>query len=264
VASSVAGRDGVVDDLLWWQETAGPRQARRAFTGTRGGVSSGDFAGLNLGDRVGDDPAAVAENRARLAARLGVEPDHLLFPRQAHGTGVVVVDGPWRDGPWGHGPPEADAIVTSTPGLALGVLVADCVPVLLHAPEEGVVAVAHAGRRGMADGVVEAVVAVLRKLGATTLLATVGPSVCARCYEVPAKMRDDVSARWPVTASVTRRGTPSIDVAAGVLEQLAPHCQGLAQVPGCTVERDDLYSFRRSGTTVRFAGVVVLDGGTRG
>lgn len=218
-------------------------------------MSTGGFAGLNLGDRVGDDAAAVAENRARLAARLGVEPDHLLFSRQVHGTGVVVANGPWRGGA-----PEADAIVTGTPGLALGVLVADCVPVLLHAPEEGVVGVAHAGRRGMVEGVVEAVVHAMRDLGATTLLATVGPSVCGRCYEVPPAMRDEVSATRPVTSSVTWHGTPSLDVAAGVLEQLAPHCWDLEQVHGCTVERDDLYSFRRSGTTGRFAGVVVLGG----
>lgn len=243
-------------DLLWWQEVSGPREALRAFTSTAGGTSVGDFAGLDLGDHVGDDPADVAENRARLAARLDVEADWLLFARQVHGTRVVVTDGPWPGGV----PPEADALVTRTPGLALGVLVADCVPVLLHAPEEGVVAVAHAGRQGMADGVVEAVVAAMRDLGATTLLATVGPSVCGRCYEVPPTMRDEVSARRPVTASVTWHGTPSLDVAAGVLEQLAPHCWEVEQVPGCTVEREDLYSYRRGGATGRFAGVVVLRG----
>lgn len=247
----------VMDDPVWWQELAGPREALRAFTGVHGGVSTGEFAGLNLGEHVGDDPAAVTENRARLASRLGVEPDHLLFSRQVHGTGVVVADGPW---PCDAGPPEADAIVTRTPGLALGVLVADCVPVLLHAPEEGVVAVAHAGRSGMADGVVRAAVGAMRDLGATTLLATVGPSVCGRCYEVPPAMRDQVSAGRPVTASVTWHGTASLDVAAGVLEQLVPFCWDVEQVPGCTVERDDLYSFRRNGTTGRFAGVVVLRG----
>lgn len=239
--------------MLWWAEQAGPREALRAFTGRPGGVSSGDFAGLNLSDGVGDDAVAVAENRSRLAAEVGVEPDRLLFSRQVHGTGVAVVDGSWQ-----HGPPEADAMVTATPGLALGVLVADCVPVLLHAPEEGVVGVAHAGRRGMADGVVDAVVATMREIGATTLLATVGPSVCARCYEVPASMRTDVAARHPVTASVSWHGTPSLDVAAGVLEQLALHCWDVEQVPGCTVERADLYSHRGDGTTGRWAGVVVL------
>ena len=239
--------------MLWWREPTGPREALRAFTGRSGGVSSGEFAELNLGDHVGDDPAAVAENRSRVARRLGVGSDRLLFARQVHGTGVVVADGPWQ-----HGPPEADAMVTATPGLALGVLVADCVPVLLHAPEEGVVGVAHAGRRGMADGVVAAVVGAMRDLGATTLLGTVGPSVCARCYEVPEAMRADVAARRPLTASVSWHGTPSLDVAAGVLDQLAPHCRDLEQVPGCTLERDDLYSHRRDGATGRWAGVVVL------
>ena len=240
--------------MLWWNETDGGPPAHRAFTSRHGGSSGGPWQGLNLGGHVGDDAAAVRRNRELLARRLGLTPERLMFANQVHGTTAVVVDGPW-DG----APPDADALVTRTPGLALAVLVADCVPVLLHAPGEGVVAVAHAGRRGMVDGVVGATVAAMRALGATALDAVVGPSICARCYEVPATLRAQVAASMPVAASVTWRGTPAVDVAAGVLEQLAEHCQRVRQVPGCTAERDDLYSYRRDGVTGRFAGVTWLD-----
>jgi YfiH family protein len=248
----VLGGDEV---LVWERAVDGPRgRVRRALTGRAGGASSAPWSGLNLGDHVGDDPAAVAANRAVVATAVGVEPGHLVMARQVHGTDVVVVEGPW-DGE----PPAADALVTSLPGLALAVLVADCVPVLLVAPREGVVAVAHAGRRGMDDGVVPAVLGAMRDLGATTLHATVGPSVCAGCYEVPAALRDEVAARHPVTASHTRHGAPALDVAAGVLQQLAACCRDVEQLPGCTAERDDLYSFRRDGVTGRFAGLAWLE-----
>jgi polyphenol oxidase len=237
--------------VLRWSETSGP--ATLAVTGRAGGSSGEPWRGLNLGDHVGDDPAAVSTNRAQLAEHIGVGRQRLLFARQVHGCRVVTVDEPWPGDP-----PEADALVTRTPGLAVGVLVADCVPVLLHAPAEGVVGVAHAGRRGMVGGVVQAAVASMRELGATGVRAVVGPSICPRCYEVPAELRDDVAAAVPVAASVTRVGRPSVDVAAGVLEQAAGVCQDVAQLPGCSAEDDDLFSYRRDGVTGRFAGVAWL------
>jgi len=177
----------------------------------------------------------------------------VVVAEQVHGTTVLEVTGPWPDAP-----PQADALVTRVPRLALGVLVADCTPVLLAAPAEGVVGAAHAGRKGMADGVVPALVAAMRDLGARTLLGRVGPSICARCYEVPLELREEVGAQVPVARSVTRHGTPALDVAAGVLEQLAPHCADLAQLPGCSAERADLFSYRRDGVTGRSAGLVLL------
>jgi YfiH family protein len=221
-----------------------------AVTGRSGGVSDGPWRGLNLGDHVGDDAAAVTGNRVRLAAAVGVPADRLLFVRQVHGSDVVVAEGPWTSGP-----PEADAVVTATPGLALAVLVADCVPVLLHAPAEGVLGVAHAGRRGMVDGVVTAAVDAMRALGATDVDAVIGPSICSRCYEVDERLREEVAAAVPVAAAVSRHGRPSLDVAAGVLEQLAATCRAVEQLPGCTAEDDDLFSYRRDGVTGRFAGL---------
>lgn len=177
----------------------------------------------------------------------------LVVATQVHGTTVAEVTGPWP------GPvPEADALVTRVPRLALAVLVADCTPVLLAAPRQGVVGVAHAGRRGMADGVVPALLAAMRDLGARHLIGRVGPSICPRCYEVPPELREQVAAQVPVALSVSRHGTPALDVAGGVLEQLAPHCADLEQLPGCTAERTDLFSYRRDGSTGRSAGLAWL------
>ena len=222
-----------------------------AVTTREGGVSRPPYDGLNLGSHVGDDPAAVQENRGRVAGALGV--DGVVLATQVHGRDVVEVTGPWQGEV-----PEADALVTRVPGLALAVLVADCTPVLLADPQAGVVGVAHAGRKGMAAGIAPVLVAAMRDLGARSLVGRLGPSVCPRCYEVPVELREQVAAAVPVARSVTRRGTPSLDVAAGVLEQLAPLCDDLAQLDGCTVERPDLYSYRRDGTTGRFAGLAWL------
>lgn len=222
-----------------------------AVTTRAGGVSRPPYDGLNLGSHVGDDPAAVEENRRRVASALGVEA--VVLATQVHGRDVVEVTGPWQGEV-----PEADALVTRVRDLALAVLVADCTPVLLADPDAGVVGVAHAGRKGMAAGVAPALVAAMRDLGARSFVGRLGPSVCPRCYEVPGELREQVAAAVPVAASVTRRGTPSLDVAGGVLEQLAPLCEDLVQLDGCTAERPDLYSYRRDGTTGRFAGLAWL------
>ena len=219
-----------------------------AFTARAGGVSAGPYASLNLGDHVADDPAAVAENRRRVAQAAGVR--HLVLARQVHGADVVEVTGPWQGEP-----PEADALVTRTPGVAVGMMVADCTPVVLLAPREGVVGVAHAGRKGMQHGVALALVRAVRDLGGTELVGRVGPSICPRCYEVPLALREQVAAEVPVARSVTRTGTPALDVAGGVLAQLAPHCRDLVQLPGCPAEDPELFSYRRDGVTGRYAGL---------
>ncbi|MGQ7295622.1 polyphenol oxidase family protein [Quadrisphaera sp. KR29] len=209
--------------------------------------------GADLADHTGGDPAAARAARASLAADVGVGPEHLLVARQVHGARAVLARGPW-DGP----PPQADALVTDAPGLALAVLVADCVPVLLADPAAGVVGVAHAGRRGMDEGVVGAAVALMAERGAQPgrTRAVLGPSVCGRCYEVPAAMRAEVAGRHPVTASRTWTATPALDVAAGVLEQLAGLGVAAEQLPGCTVEDPSLGSVRRSGPAApRWAGL---------
>ena len=224
-----------------------------AFTSRDGGVSEGPYAGLNLGGRSGDAPDAVEANRARLAAALDVPRDHLLLPEQRHSGDVAVVDGPYAGAA-----PSADALVTRTPGLALAVLVADCTPILLWDDESGAVGAVHCGRPGLAAGIVPAAVAALRDLGATDLRAVVGPSVCGRCYEVPEQMRAEVAAVAPAAFAVSRTGTAALDVASGVVEQLGAAGVVVEEwVAGCSREEPDLYSYRRDGTTGRFAGVVV-------
>jgi YfiH family protein len=229
---------------------------RRVVTDRRGGRSVSPYDTFNLGDHVGDDPAAVAANRARLARELGVPGDRLVWMSQVHGTGVAVVDGP-QAGPL----PDTDAVVTATPGLVLGVLVADCVPVLLADHVTGVVAAVHAGREGVRRGVLPAALSAMASLGARArhVSALLGPAVCGSCYEVPEDMQADVARVAPAAAVRTRRGTPGLDLRAGLEEMLRR--AGVTEVvhdPRCTVEDRTLFSHRRDGVTGRQAGIVWL------
>jgi YfiH family protein len=149
------------------------------FFTRRGGASTGIYAGLNCGPGSRDDAAAVAANREAAAAALGAAT--LLTAHQVHGVRVAVAQGPWSGER-----PQADAVVTATPGVAVGALSADCAPVLLADAEAGVVAAAHAGWRGALAGVVEATVAAMTALGARPgrIAAAVGPCISQRAYEV--------------------------------------------------------------------------------
>ena len=229
---------------------------RRVVTDRRGGRSRSPYDSFNLGDHVGDDPADVAVNRARVGRELGVAPERLVWMNQVHGTGVAVVDGP-QDGPV----PETDALVTATPGLVLCVLVADCVPILLADHETGVVAAVHAGREGVRQGVVPAALSAMASLGARArhVTALLGPSVCGACYEVPPAMQRDVARVAPAAAVPTVTGTTGLDLRAGIEEILRK--AGIPEVvqdPRCTVEDRTLFSHRRDGVTGRQAGLVWL------
>jgi YfiH family protein len=234
---------------------AGPRGlgVDWGFTSTGGGSSVGDFAGLNLGGHVGDDPFAVESNRTLVAGALDVQRDHLLFMNQCHGSQVAIVAGPWEGEP-----PAVDALVTTSTDLALAVLVADCTPVLLVDRVAGVAAAVHAGRPGMMSGVVGRVVDAMTDLGARSISAAVGPSVCGRCYEVPEAMRAEAAKVSPVAAAVSWGGTPAIDVAAGVVDQLSARSVAVQWIRGCSRESQELFSYRRRQRTGRFAGVVRL------
>ncbi|MDI2126192.1 peptidoglycan editing factor PgeF [Yinghuangia seranimata] len=229
---------------------------RFAFTDRWGGAGAAPYEELNLGGHVGDDPAVVRENRARTARELGVDPARVVWMNQVHGRDVEVVDGPWP----GEAP-EADAVVTRTPGLALAVLVADCTPVLLADPVAGVVAAAHAGRPGLAAGVVPATVEAMVRLGARPerIAAKTGPAVCGPCYEVPEAMCEDVASRVPAARSRTREGTAALDIVAGVWAQLADKGVPFGEKSHiCTRESADHFSYRRDGKTGRIAGYVLL------
>lgn len=183
----------------------------------------------------------------------------MAFAEQVHGADVHIVGGTPRAG--SQTVATGDGLVTAAANVALGVVVADCVPVLLADPERGVVATAHAGRRGLVAGVVPAVLATMARLGADRIRAVVGPAICGACYEVPAAMRDEVDRLVPGAASTTSWGTPALDLPGAVVAQL--HAGGVpdvARVAACTFTDDRFYSHRRwsaDGTRRgRFAGVV--------
>jgi polyphenol oxidase len=231
-------------------------RVRRIVTTRAGGHSRPPYESFNLGDRVGDDPAAVTANRERLARELKLPPDHVIWMEQVHGRTATVVAGPRAD------PLEAtDAVIATEPGLAVAVLVADCVPILLADPDAGVVAAVHAGRVGSRVGVLPAALAAMRDAGARLdhVEALLGPAVCGECYEVPAAMQTDVATHLPGSASRTRQGTPGLDLRAGLWQQLAD--AGVARIgvdPRCTVEDRTLFSHRRDGKTGRLAAITWL------
>jgi YfiH family protein len=230
---------------------------RRVVTDRRGGRSASPYDSFNLGAHVGDAPEDVAANRERLARELGVPADRLLWMTQVHGTGVAIVEDA-EENPVA----DVDALVTATPGLVLCVLVADCVPVLLADPVAGVVAAVHAGREGVRRGVVPAALAAMGRLGARpgNVEALLGPAVCGADYEVPAAMQAEVARVAPSAAVRTRKGTPGLDLRAGIAEVLrGAGVRQVAHDPRCTVEDRFLYSHRRDGVTGRQAGVVWLE-----
>jgi polyphenol oxidase len=236
------------------------------FTGRRGGVSAPPYDTLNMGRSVGDDPAAVSANRRLAAQACGLGADRLAWMRQVHGTavryaapGTSELADPAR--PAGPAAPEADAQYTDAAGLGLGVLAADCAPVLLADPRARIVGAAHAGREGMAAGVVTELLAAMSAAGAdpARMHAVIGPHICGGCYEVPETMRARIAGQVPEAGCVTRAGTPGIDVGSGIEAQLArAGVQAVTRDPRCTAETDALYSYRRDGRTGRFAGFVWL------
>ena len=220
-------------------------------------MSKAPYDSFNLGDHVGDDGSAVEANRARLAEGIGLTPDRLVWMEQVHGRTVGVVDGPRAE------PLEAtDAVVTKQRGLGLVVLTADCVPVLLGDEEAGVVGAVHAGRVGARVGVVVEALKVMMAQGAELerIEVLLGPAVCGECYEVPPEMQRDVEKHLPGSASKSRRGTPALDLRAGLWNQLASAGVGKIGVdPRCTFEEKDLFSHRRQAPTGRLASVVWIE-----
>lgn len=258
----------------WREVRRADRIVRTAFTARHGGGASGPpFDDLNLAEHVGDDPAAVAANRAAIAAALGV--GAIAWMNQVHGSDVAVI-GPDGGGPRPQDPPgdpaggvaagwpalpRVDGLVTGTPGVGVGVLVADCVPVLLVS-QRGAVGAVHAGRRGVQAQIVLRALEALERIDGSPVWALVGPAVCGGCYEVPQQMQDEVCDVVPQARTTTRRGTPGLDLRAAVARQLRRREVRVEVLGGggsalCTVEDPGLFSYRRDGRTGRFAGVAV-------
>lgn len=236
----------------------GPR-VRAGFTTRAGGRSAEPWGTLNVGLSVGDRPADVRANRALVAAWAGAP---VVFGEQVHGASVRVLDEP-PSGDGSAGP--VDALVATSPQIAVAVYVADCVPVLLADADAGVVAAVHAGRAGLVAGVVRAAVDAMRDCGAAPgrTRAVIGPSISGASYEVPEPMRADVAAVVPEAWAATRWGTPGLDLGAGAAAELArAGVRQVTRLSTCTFTDDRLYSHRRASAagvaTGRFAGVIRL------
>ena len=230
------------------------RPVRMVFTSRAGGVSAAPYDSFNLGTHVGDDAADVAANRARLAEVLGLPVERFVWMEQLHTNTVTLVDGPSAT------PVEAtDALVTRQKDLALCVLVADCTPVLLSDYTTGVIGAAHAGRMGARNGIVKNTVEAMVELGAepSRIQVLLGPAAAGESYEVPEGMALDVEKHLPGSRTRTKKGTPGVDVRAGLVRQLLS--LGVTHIdadPRDTITDKDFFSHRREGVTGRQAGVI--------
>ena len=227
-----------------------------AFTDRHGGASRAPFESLNLA-WAGDDPEALAENHRRLSDDFAPG-DPVAALSQVHGNDVAYVgpEGPRHD-LHGHLHARADGVVTDQAGVTLMVRGADCAMVLFADPGARVIGGCHCGRPGLVAGVVPATIGRMRDLGAREVTAWLGPHVCSRCYEVPARMRDEVAAVVPASRATTSWGTPSVDLGAGIRAQLAASGVECVDMSRCTFESPDLYSYRRDHRdSGRQAGVI--------
>lgn len=261
--------------MFAFQDTRGAVDV--AFTDRHGGISARPYASLNLGGN-GEHPHTVDENIGIVAYAFArgyqtvsddsifALPDGTAFPmvvdmRQVHGADVHVVDEPYVAAAAAAAGAQpgfiGDALVTRETGIVLMVRSADCAPVILADTEQGVVGAAHAGRMGLVAGVVPATIERMRDLGARRINAWVGPHVCGRCYEVPEQMRAEIAAAVPESHAETSWGSPAVDLGAGLRAQLDAYGVESTDVAGCTMEDEDLYSYRRQGkASGRQAGLV--------
>ena len=232
---------------------------RAFFTDRYGGVSSKPFDQFNLAEHVGDDPSAVAVNRGLVQERVG---GTVVFMRPQHDAVVAVLGSEYVDG---REPPEADALITTVPGLALATLAADCVPLLMHDGLSGAVAAVHIGREGLRKGVVDAAVAALIDIRQgwrheEMITASIGPAICGHCYEVSGELRAQVVRDHPMAAATTSWGNPALDLPRAVSARLA--ALGITNVfrhRYCTFEDLRLFSYRREMVTGRQSGVVLCE-----
>jgi polyphenol oxidase len=232
-----------------------PTGVRAAVTTRVGGHSGGPFASMNLAGHVGDDPGAVAANRAQLRAALGL-PAEPLWLTQVHGAGVARFEA-------GGTAPTADAAVATAPGQVCVVMVADCLPVIFAARDGGAVAVAHAGWRGLAAGVLERTLEALAR-PAGDVLAWLGPCIGPQAFEVGEEVRQAFVA---TDAAAARRFAPNprgrwqADLAGLARDRLA--AEGVTEIHGgggCTYEDPSrFFSYRRDGVTGRFAALAWLE-----
>jgi len=216
------------------------------FTNRTAGLSDGPFASLNLATHVGDTEETVAQNRLIVHASAGP----VQYMNQVHGNRIAIIEEQSDE------MPTADSLVTGIPGVTVGVLVADCIPLLLRSKE--VVAAVHVGRKGLMNSITPLTLALMREMGASSIEAIMGPSICGNCYEVSTEIYQEVITLHPSAASVTPRGTHSLDLPAALNKLL--ELEGIPVVNEfvCTAESPDHFSYRRDGVTGRQAGLISL------
>lgn len=223
---------------------------RHGFFTRRGGHSTGIYASLNCGPGSADDPEAVARNRLHVATALGLTPDNLLTVYQIHSPTVLTVTAPWP----GDDRPKADAMVTDRPGFGLGILTADCAPVLFADGEAGVIGAAHSGWRGALGGVCEATIDAMTALGARTdrIVAAIGPAISQANYEVGAEFLeaflDDDPANDRFFQPSAREDHHMFDLPGYVAHRLdRAGIASIETIGRCTyAEPEEFYSYRRS------------------
>lgn len=218
------------------------------FTDRNGGISQAPYATFNLALHVDDDTEAVLHNRKHLAQAVGP----CVFMSQVHGNSVVVIDG------ISSGEPIADALVTAESGIALVVLVADCIPLLLWDESSECIAAVHVGRRGLVNGISKKVLEVMDAMGASDIHAQLGPSICGTCYEVGREVYDEVSNVYPYARSETNNGALALDLPGALSRELIDMGVHVSKSDICTVEDARYFSYRRDGITGRQAGVIWL------
>ena len=221
---------------------------RHGFFTRKGGASSGLYAGLNCGRGSKDLQDVVATNRARVADAMGVPPDRLAGVNQVHSADVVVITDPDRINAADQ--PDADALVTALPGVALSVLTADCQPVLFADAQAGVIGAAHAGWKGALSGVLEATVDAMRDLGATQIRAVIGPSISQRAYEVGWDFMENFTAEDPEYQRFFSNGPndkPMFDLPGFGLSRLRAAGVEAAWIGHCTYsDPERFFSYRRT------------------
>lgn len=217
------------------------------FTNRHGGVSLGNFASLNLGDHVSDSIEAVIANRKIISEKFGPT----QYMNQVHGNRVAVIEEVTDE------VPTADALITGIPGITLAVMVADCIPLILTSKHA--VAAVHVGRKGLVNRVAEKTLEILGEISDQEISATIGPAICGKCYEVSSDIFNEVVDHQPSTASKTLSGAPSLDLVAGLISDLQD--LGIRKIDNqtrCTLEAEDLFSYRQNQITGRQAGLVWL------
>ena len=224
--------------------------SRSLFTSREGGVSSAPYESFNLATHVGDELTKVIENREILAERFGINLENIFFMNQVHGRDVAVIDENSRFSEL----QTVDALFTTRKGVALVVLIADCIPLLLHS--ERAVAAVHVGRQGLVKGVFEATLKLFQTHGITSgeMRAELGPSICGQCYEVGSAMYEDVTKQIPASASENS----CLNIEAGLVSLLEEKGIAWSSLGECTAHNNAYFSYRRDRVTGRQAGVITL------